>query len=282
VRLLNNLKDEITFSKEDTIEYNLQYKSNGGKCKYNNRLVEERINARIARRDVDEGDDRWFSKEAIIRLQVAQEEVEWLLNRGYKIKGIIEFVGGRYQFSSRQREALKRATSSKDKYTKRKAKLLLNDDGKDGTVYIDGFNLIITLEVALSGGLLIMCNDDSIRDLAGLRGTYNVIDKTDKALDFIGEMLNELKVPQARFFLDAPVSNSGRLKVRILQHALEWKIPTEVELVPNVDSILSKMERVVTSDSVILDNCISWFNISRKIIAEYIMDAKMIDLSGRV
>ena len=40
------------------------------------------------------------------------------------------------------------------------------------TVHIDGFNTIITLEVALSGSHVFCCRDDVLRDLAGLRGTH--------------------------------------------------------------------------------------------------------------
>jgi hypothetical protein len=36
--------------------------------------------------------------------------------------------------------------------------------------------------------------------------------------------------------------------------------------VPDADPVLFKMERVVSGDSVILDRCISWFNLSKAII----------------
>ncbi len=81
---------------------------------------DEMSTGRIAKRGFDPQDDRWFSKEAVLKLQKAQEEVEWLLNRGYKINSIMDLVGGSYQFSSRQRQALKRSTSAKDEYEKRK------------------------------------------------------------------------------------------------------------------------------------------------------------------
>lgn len=93
------------------------------------------------------------------------------------------------------------------------------------------------------------------------------------ALELIGKTFKKLKVPEAKFFLDSPVSNSGRLRNRILEYSNKWKIPVEVELIPNADVVLSKMERVVTGDSIILDNCISWFNLSRIIVEDYIKNA---------
>ncbi|WP_411678609.1 DUF434 domain-containing protein [Clostridium thailandense] len=242
---------------------------------------DEMLISRISKRGVDPQDYRWFSKEAVLKLQKAQEEVEWLLNRNYKINGVMELVGGHYQLSARQRQALKRSTSNVYECEKRKLNMLPYSAAKDGTIYIDGFNLIITLEVALSGGILMLANDGSIRDIAGLQGSYRLIDKTDKALELIGKSFSELKVSRAKFFLDAPVSNSGRLKEKILKHSLQWSFFTEVELVPNVDPILWKLGRVVTGDSIILDNCESWFNISRKIIEDYIINANLIDLSGK-
>jgi hypothetical protein len=235
------------------------------------------LSQKTTRRGFDAEDYRWFSKDSIEKLKIAQQEVGWLLDRGYKMSSIIDLVGGHYQFSARQRTALKRATSSKLQYEKRKSAMLSLDSYKDGCVYIDGFNLIITLEVALSESLLIRGSDGVLRDLAGLRGTYRIIDKTDEALKLIGKIFNKLEVPEVKFFLDAPVSNSGRLKSKILEHSDEWNIPVEVELVPNADPILSKMERVVTGDSIILDECQSWFNLSSEIIEEYIDNAWIVN-----
>ena len=133
--------------------------------------------------------------------------------------------------------------------------MLTFEAAKDSCLYIDGLNLIITLEVALSGSIVLLGNDGVLRDLAGLRGNYFLIEQTDVALDLIGETFKELSIPEAVFYLDAPVSNSGRLRSRILEHAEKWDVPVTVELVPNSDLFLSKMARVVTGDSIILDQC---------------------------
>lgn len=232
------------------------------------------------RRGFDPEDCKWFSEEAVRRLSIAQEEVEWLLNRGYKIGVALDFVAGHYQFTARQRIALLRATATDGQVQNRRSKQLPLSSAKEDVISIDGFNLIINLEVALSGSVSILGRDGVIRDLAGLRGTYRLIDKTDMALEIIGLTFRELNVPRAKFFLDAPVSNSGRLKSKILEAAEGWQVPVEVELVPNADSILSKLGRVVTGDSVILDECASWFNLLRFIIGNKIKDAWIVNLGG--
>lgn len=236
---------------------------------------------RSVKRGTDPQDSRWFSTEAILKLQRAQEELEWLLNRGYNNKSVMNMIGNHYQFSLRQRNALVRSTSSREKRNSRKEKCVTLASCRDNCIYIDGFNLIITLEVALSGGILVLCNDGTMRDLAGLRGTYSVIDKTDFALNLIGKELSNTHISKAKFFLDAGVSNSGRLKKFILEHAEKWNTRVEVELMQHVDAFLATKERIVTSDSIILDKCKSWVSLGRNIIGNYIPDGKIIDLSGK-
>lgn len=236
------------------------------------------LSLKTVKRGFDPEDIRNFSPENIKKLTIAQEEVQWLLDRGYKIKPIIELVGNHNQFSLRARTALQIATSSTDECEKRKFTMLSLDHAKEGCLFIDGFNLIITLEVALSGSPVLLGKDGVLRDLAGLRGTYKLIDKTDIALELIGKTLKELSVPNVKFYLDSPVSNSGRLKSRIIECSESWGIPVDVELIPNVDTELSHMEMVVTGDSIILDECKSWLNLSRKIVDDYIQDAWIVDL----
>ena len=44
-------------------------------------------------------------------------------------------------------------------------------------------NVLITLESALGGGVLLRCRDGCLRDMASLHGTYRIVDETDPALD---------------------------------------------------------------------------------------------------
>ncbi|HZJ76600.1 MAG TPA: DUF434 domain-containing protein [Oscillospiraceae bacterium] len=48
------------------------------------------------KRGFDPKDERFFSKESIINLGIAQEEIQWLLDRNYKIGTVINFVGDHY------------------------------------------------------------------------------------------------------------------------------------------------------------------------------------------
>jgi len=121
--------------------------------------------------------------------------------------------------------------------------------------------------------------DGTIRDLAGLRGTYRLIDKTDIAINLIGSKLEELKVGCAYFYLDSPVSNTGRLKQRIMELFAAYSFDTVVELVNNADIILEKNNYVISSDSIILNKCTGWINLAAEIIKDSIKNAYIYDFS---
>jgi hypothetical protein len=145
-------------------------------------------------------------------------------------------------------------------------------------VNIDGFNTIITLEVALSKSLTLNCMDNTIRDLAGLRGTYRIIDKTIIAINYILETLDEKKVNKAIVYLDEPVSNSGKLKELILHLSNSYKVNVNVMVIPGVDSALSSLDNVITTDAIILNKCNSWINLNKYIINNKIIDFWCVDL----
>lgn len=234
----------------------------------------------MTRRGFEPKDSQWFSAKAVDLLKVARCDIQWLLDRGYPVGPALELVGGHYQLTTRQRTALQRSTATQAQYRHRESTRLAAKDAKDGALLIDGFNLIITLEVALSGGVLIRGGDGVLRDLAGLHGTYRLISQTVQALDLVGRALGRLAVPEARFYLDAPVSNSGKLKSLILEQAASWPLPVTVELAANADAVLDKKERIVTSDSVLLDRCASWLNLSAMIVRESIPDAWIVCLDS--
>lgn len=236
--------------------------------------------SKITRRGYVPTDEKEFKNQNLYKLYKASDDLLYLLNRGYKIKGASTFVGNHYLLSERQRLALVRGISKYDDVIKRKAKEITNLSNIE-VVHIDGFNTIITLEVALSNSLIIKSMDETIRDLAGLRGTYSVIDKTEVAIKLIGEFLLEQKIKKAIFYLDRPVSNSGRLKMKILEMFEGLELQIEVENIDNVDSVLKSKENVVSSDAIILDNCISWVNLNRNIIEEKLSNENCIDFSKK-
>lgn len=213
-------------------------------------------------------DERLFADAALPRLRAAATEVTYLLSRGYPPDPALTFVCGHYQLDTRQRVAIRRCVCSDAQRAGRAARLVPLPQASSGPAVIDGFNLIITLEVALSGGVLLLGADGALRDLAGLRGSYHPVEETEAALVLLGRGLGTLGVPAVRILLDAPVANSGRLRARILSHAASWSLPVEVELLPDVDGALSDVARVVSSDAAVLDACRSWLNLAPWLVAQ--------------
>ncbi len=213
-------------------------------------------------------DGRDFTGAGLEKLALSAEELSYLLNRGYPLKTAAAFVGNHRLLSARQRAALARSVASESEIAARRGKLRAPESVAGERVLIDALNAVITLEVALSGSPVFLGMDGVYRDLAGLRGTYRIIDKTDGAVRLIISALKRLSVEKALFYLDAPVSNSGRLKAKIAEIAEEMGFPAEAELAENADAELFGLENVVSADSVVLDRCESWLNLGELIIPE--------------
>lgn len=223
-------------------------------------------------------DERDFSDKALPVLRKALSDIAELLDRGYPVKPASTFVGNHYQLTERQRLALARAASSKDKIALRRSKQL---DTAPHTVNLDGLNIIITLETALSGTTLYRCMDGTVRDLAAMRGAYRIIGHTHTAVSLVLSYLEEKGAENACFYLDAPVSNTGRLKTLILEAAESSHVNVQCELVPNADTILKDKDGVITTDAIILDECHGWLSAAADIIREKIPDTRVIDLTNQ-
>ena len=231
----------------------------------------------VVRRGYVPKDTVEFGSKATEKLSAAAQELVFLMERGYDTKSASTFVGNHHLLSERQRLALARIVSTASAVQARKQKELLQ---APDSLVLDGFNAIITLEVALSGSLLLEGMDGTIRDLAGLRGSYRIVDKTVQAVELLLARLETLGVQRALFYLDQQVSNSGRLRALLLEQAENRSVKVQVELHPSVDGLLSRMERVVTADAIILDKCGSWYNLNRTLIESTVPEAWILRLDG--
>lgn len=231
----------------------------------------------VVRRGYVPKDTVEFGPKATEKLSAAAQELVFLMERGYDTKSASTFVGNHHLLSERQRLALARIVSTSSAVQAQKQKELLQ---APDSLVLDGFNTIITLEVALSGSLLLEGMDGTLRDLAGLRGTYRIVDKTVQAVELLFTRLETLGVQRALFYLDQQVSNSGRLRALLLEQAENRAVEVQVELHPSVDGLLSRMERVVTADAIILDKCGSWYNLNRTLIESAVPEAWILRLDG--
>lgn len=196
------------------------------------------------------------------------------------MKSALKLVGDRHNLTERQRLALSRAACSDENKRRRKENEISVHAIKGKEIIIDGFNLIVTTEAALSGGLLMLCRDGCVRDLSSVHGSYRSVSETDRAIELIDEAFEELNPLSAKWLLDQPVSNSGRLAHRIREFAQTRNRPWTIEVVFNPDNeIKASKEIAVTTDSIILDSVDHWVNFNRHLVETYLPKAWMIDLS---
>ena len=206
-------------------------------------------------------DERNFSAEALKIMRTASRHITYLINEGYDLKQASVFVGNHFLLSERQRLAIMRSLAADSQLKRRREKQVSLAEISGREVWIDGFNTIITLEVFFSDSILLSCMDGTIRDLAALRGTYRLIPETSKAIRLLCDILRDADVGKVNILLDQPVSNSGRLKARIADIAEEDPFDLDIQVRKDVDRELYNKENVITSDSVILDHCVSWINL---------------------
>ena len=225
-------------------------------------------------------DARDFGAESLPKLKKAAEEVYFLLNRGYPVTPVTRFVGDHYQLSERQRLALARTVSPEARILSRKSREVTDIAGE--TLYIDGFNVIIGLEIAYSQSMLFHCMDGTVRDLAGLHGTYRLIQQTDSAILALMRTLAALQIAKAVIYLDQPVSNSGRLKARVFELASDMHFALDVQIENPVDAILKTKPLIASGDAIILDECDRWFNLTNTVIAQQIGSYPYIDFTAGI
>ena len=228
------------------------------------------------RRGFVPSDERDFAADKWPLLRRAQSDLQVMLDRGYPIKSVSRLVGDHYQLTERQRLAVVRAATPTADLTAR-VKKRVTGGVNGGQVWIDGLNVIITLETALSGTTLYRCMDGTMRDLAAMRGSYRLIAHTRAAVELLGDYLETIGAGEAVILLDAPVSNTGRLKTLIAECFEKRAFSCDIQLLPDVDRQLWGKENVLSSDAIILNQCQSWLNGAAEIIAARLKDARVLD-----
>jgi hypothetical protein len=222
-------------------------------------------------------DNFLFCRENIPVLQQAVADYSLLLTKDYPQNAALKLVGDKFELTERQRLAVMRSSCSDRQLAGRLIRQVQPAELAGQDILIDGYNILITIESAMSSGFLFIGRDGCLRDLAGLHGTYRKVNETIPAIELINDALTELKVKNTCWLLDKPVSNSGRLKGII--ESTKTNFPMEVKLLNNPDAELIQSEQIVaTSDGDVLDKAKLWLNLAEFIIRNYVKNACIIDL----
>lgn len=221
-------------------------------------------------------DRELFAEGRLPVLRSAVRDLSWLLTRGYSDGAALKLVGDRHALTERQRMAVSRSACSDAARESRSARKRTRLDGE--SVHVDGFNALIVLESALSGGLVLIGRDGVHRDLASVHGTWRRVARTDEAIEAIARALAPAR--EVVILLDRPVSNSGRLAARMRELAAAGGWRWHVELVASPDRDLATSPAIVaTGDARILDACLRWADVPAMAIAALEVRPWIVDLS---
>ncbi len=225
-------------------------------------------------------DKKLFAEDAIPSLLKAIADFSLLLTKGYAEKSALKLVGDRFSLTQRQRLAVMRSACSDEQLASRNRRRVTLENLTDKPIAIDGYNVLITIEAAMSGGVIFEGRDGCFRDLASVHGTYRKVTETIPAVELIGQFLREAGTGKTLWLLDSPVSNSGRLKTLIGELARKNTWDWEIELLLSPDAELKKTDAIVaSSDSVILDTCRRWTNLGAEIVKTRVPNAWVVSLS---
>ena len=187
------------------------------------------------------------SKEIKKRLEDAAYDLKFLLNRGYRKKAALNLVANKYLLNRDGRNFLVRKVYSNEKITERLLKIVNIVNIRNKTVFIDGYNVLITAESISNHEYdsIIICDDGVLRDINAVFGKYKISSSTEVALNNIISILHQNDPACINFLYDSPVSKSGELakltNKLIKTHGLNGIAVTE----KNVDFKLVKLVKEI-------------------------------------
>jgi hypothetical protein len=189
-------------------------------------------------------------------------------------------VGDRYRLKRRQRNAVARSACSDAEWAHRLVRCREPEVLTGHWVDIDGFNVLISVEGLLGGAYLFVGRDCAYRDVDPVQGTYRMVAETAPAIRLIRDTVVARRVAGVTWWLDAHVSNVGRLKSQLAAlapSALGWNIHVSSQ----VDEALAASGNLVaTSDSAVLDQVSAWCSIEQMVCMHFEGEPNVCHLRG--
>jgi len=142
-------------------------------------------------------DEKLFAPDSISKLRMALADFSLLLTKGYAEKSALKLVGDRFSLTERQRLAIMRSACSDQQLASRNQRCIALGNLAGQSIAIDGYNILITVEAAMSGGVIFKGRDGCFRDLASIHGTYRKVTETIPAVQLIGNFLVEIDASKA-------------------------------------------------------------------------------------
>jgi hypothetical protein len=187
-------------------------------------------------------------------LKDAARDARYLVNRGYSKESVVRFVSDHYRLLQEQRFVLTRVVVASGTATKRKEKMTPVEMLHGRVLFIDGYNVLISVESLLAGKQVYLCDDGFIRDTQGIFRSYRMSRLTKDALSAVFDLLACACLAKAEFFLDRQISMSGQLAAMVRQIMAEHRVPGTASTMQDVDRQLKECNGIVaTGDGNVID-----------------------------
>lgn len=215
----------------------------------------------------------------------ALKDYKYLLNRGYPGKASLDIVVQRYSLNKVERMVLYRCIHSNSIAKLIRKKIVSSNYVKGKLMLIDGFNVLITIDTALSCNQVFLSDDGIIRDVSKSIKKFEFKTQTHNTL--LDLMLKEIKNLAPRYmiiFYDKQVSFSGQVASLTRRHAetiIKDTVKWDVFVSDRNDKTIimySSKGIVSTSDIVILLKSKEIFDLAQHIVRKK-CGKKIIDLN---
>jgi hypothetical protein len=191
-------------------------------------------------------------------------DLRFLLDREYNKDPAIKIVADKYRLTKKQRNFLLRAVFSKKEAREHRKKIIKNVKGRD--LFVDGYNVLITVESFLKKKEIFLSDDGFARDVSATFGKYRITKTTPKAIGMILEEIKKMGPGKVTFIFDSQVSFSGELCKMFKEKMKELGIKGTAKTAKKTDYVIANSKGVVaTSDRAIIKKA-----------------KKVLDLAGKV
>jgi len=199
--------------------------------------------------------EKEFEKRLAV-LKEAATDLRYLLNRGYNKPSALKLVGDRYQLNKIERSILFRSVYSQRECMIIKSKRVEPGELRENEIWIDGFNVLNTVEAILRGECVILCDDGVIRDFSEIHSKYKITELTEAALSAVADFLKMAEVRQTVILFETQISKSGELAALTRSLMTKSGIKCTAKTTKTVDSELIKSGKIIaSSDSALLLKC---------------------------
>lgn len=187
-----------------------------------------------------------------------------MVDRGYPKESAIRFASDHHRLREEQRFVLSRVVVPSRVAIARRNKIrpleILN--GRD--LFVDGFNVLISVESLLAEKPVYLCDDGFLRDVQGIFRSYRTSDLTEQALDAIFGLLAYACLARVEVFLDQQISMSGKLAETIRRKMADNQVHGTAKTARDVDRQLKGVDGLIaTADGNIIDSAVSVVDIPR-------------------